>query len=508
MSLIDNTTNTAEVFNKLLNIAANQFEVKVETSIEGYAEKYANKLLEKHKLPSYSTLKNISTTAYQNVLNNSGFALNLNQGLSPAVPAVNNHLAPGTAVAAANNDKNNPSAAEAKSPANVPLVVLRYPLRGGDTSELVPYMKISGFKYKYDDVDQLGNMSSSEDATGKEYPDTERTATIRLPLPGNLASALELDFDDYSSVFAKIVRSSGGMDISPTGLGEAIGAVNSRVKDANAYGTGAAVGLAAGVFSKTIGSATLGEATGVAFSEALNYIRVASGIAVNPMQQASYVGSKIRHHAFEFNLVPRNAKEALEVKKIIQTLQHHSIGARINELGGILTDYPSVWNVTFHTHDGKLVNGLLSIPDAFLTNVNVTYSPTRAGFTVTRDNDPFAYVLSLVFKESQNLIRDDLSYLRQGEHLLKAQQPQTARGEVPSLAEVAGIYVGAANGLADTIVNAVKDGAAAIGIGNGSEGTPVPGTQVNIPTPPHGNNQTGKLEAMSQNTKQTPPPTK
>ena len=158
--------------------------------------------------------------------------------------------------------------------------------------------------------------------------------------------------------------------------------------------------------------------------------------------------------------MPRNQAEALEVKKIIQTLQYHSIGARIAEVGGILTDYPSVWNVTFHTQDGTHINGILSIPDAFLTNVNVTYSPTRAGFTVTRDNDPFAYVLSIVFKESQNLIRDDLWYIRQGEKLLGDSKPRVEQLKKGDTGKGITAWVEAANSAADKIVDAVTPAAA------------------------------------------------
>ena len=490
MSLQD--TTTVDYFTELLKKSTSQFEGRAENLIENYAEKYADKLLEKNNLPSFSTLKNISTTAYQNVMKNADWQSNFNQSLSDATPQINNFLTPGTAATIAKNDKNNPANVKEKTPVNVPEIVLKYPQAGQDETEIIPFMQIRGLKYNYDQADQLGNRAASEEYDGSKSPDTVRTATVILPLPGNLASALELDFDDYSSVFAKIVKASGGMDISPDGLGKAIGAVHGRIKDADAYATGAAVGVAGGVFSKAVGSATLGEATGVAFSEALNYIRVAAGIAVNPMQQASYVGSKIRHHAFEFNLVPKNANEARIVKQIIQTLQYHSIGARINEVGGILTDYPSVWNITFHNYDGKLINGILSIPDSFLTNVNVTYSPTRAGFTVTRDGDPFAYVLSLVFKEAQNLIRDDLSYIRQGPQLLKEYQPHTSRKAPPSLSEVSGIYVGAANGLIDKAVTAINAGSDVI---VDAVKSAVPGVN---PAPPKSppTPQTNKLEAL------------
>lgn len=471
MSLTD--TTSLDYFNRLILKTSGDFQVRAENSISDYA----NKILEKNNIPSFSELQNISDAAYQKVMRNGDWVTNFNSSFNLDMNGtINNQLAVGSGVLKAQHDNNNPNAvtSEVKS-ANVPSVVLTYPVAGADTSEKIPFMKIRGFKYKYDQGDQLGNNISSTNADGTAVPATERTATINLPLPGNLASALELEFDDYSSVFAKIVRSVGGIPDMDQ-MGAAMGSLKGRADNANVYGQGATIAAMSGMFAKFVGGSSNAEAASVAFSEALNYVKVAAGIAVNPMQQASYVGSKIRHHAFEFNLVPRNKTEAIEVKKIIQTLQYHSIGARIAEIGGFLTDFPSVWNVSFHTQDGTPINGILSIPDSFLTNVEVTYSPTRAGFTVTRDNDPFAYVLRLVFKESQNLIRDDLAYLRQGEELMRQEQPKVAQSP---LSDASKYRDEAATRLAETMaagLGAVKEVQAAY-----SKDEPAPGA---TPTPP------------------------
>ena len=278
-------------------------------------------------------------------------------------------------------------------------------------------MEISGFKYVYDADDRNGNRSSSHKGDDMK---TERTATIRLPLPGNLASGLSLQYEDYSSFFAKLVRAhkptegeSVNMDNVINSIKQATGGIESDV-----WTDAGLAGGAAGLFSLAMGEG-VGAAAAATIDEAFKYIRVQGGIAVNPMSQASYVGANIRTHSFEFHMVPRNQTEAIECKKIIEMLQYCSIGERSTVLQGLLVNFPSVWNVSFHTAKGDKINGMLEIPDSFITEVNVTYSPTRAGFTVTRDNDPFAYVITITFKEAQNLIRDDLSYIRQGGELLK-----------------------------------------------------------------------------------------
>lgn len=403
-------------FNKIIKTTTTNFENKVKDRLTGKLDKE----LSKAGLPSFAEINNIQKNVYEKVLKNADFGMSMGIGgyLENNWDVVNNSLYLGLAnKATANEDvKNNPKNAEPVKGKNVPSASLQYPQPSKE--EQVPYMEISGFKYVYDADDKNGNRSSSHKGDKME---TERTATIRLPLPGNLASGLSLQYEDYSSFFSKLVRahkpSKEGEGASLTdmiaNIKQATGAIDNQV-----WTDAGLAGGAAGLFSLAMNEGP-GAAAAATIDEAFKYVRVQGGIAVNPMSQASYVGANIRTHSFEFHMVPRNKDEAIECKKIIEMLQYCSIGERSTMLQGLLVNFPSVWNVSFHTAKGDKINGMLEIPDSFLTEVNVTYSPTRAGFTVTRDNDPFAYVITLTFKEAQNLIRDDLSYIRQGGELLK-----------------------------------------------------------------------------------------
>lgn len=403
-------------FNKIIKTTTENFEKKVKDRLTGKLDKE----LSKAGLPSFAEINNIQKNVYEKVLKNGDFRMSMGIGgyLENNWDVVNNSLYLGLAnKATANEDvKNNPKNAEPVKGKNVPTASLQYPQPSKE--EQVPYMEISGFKYVYDADDKNGNRSSSHKGDKME---TERTATIRLPLPGNLASGLSLQYEDYSSFFAKLVRahkpSKEGEGASITdmiaNIKQATGAIDNQV-----WTDAGLAGGAAGLFSLAMNEGP-GAAAAATIDEAFKYVRVQGGIAVNPMSQASYVGANIRTHSFEFHMVPRNQTEAIECKKIIEMLQYCSIGERSTMLQGLLVNFPSVWNVSFYTAKGVKINGMLEIPDSFITEVNVTYSPTRAGFTVTRDNDPFAYVITLTFKEAQNLIRDDLSYIRQGGELLK-----------------------------------------------------------------------------------------
>lgn len=403
-------------FSKIINTTTKNFENKVKDRLTGKLDKE----LSRAGLPSFSEINNIQKNVYERVLKNADFGMGIGYGgyLETNWDVINNSLYLGLANKAnANEDvKNNPKNAEPVKGKNVPSASLQYPQPSEE--EQVPYMEISGFKYVYDADDKNGNRSSSHKGDKME---TERTATIRLPLPGNLASGLSLQYEDYSSFFSKLVRAhkpseegvGASIDNMLASIKQATGAVDSKV-----WIDAGLAGGAAGLFSAAMGEG-IGAAAAATIDEAFKYVRVQGGIAVNPMSQASYVGSNIRTHSFEFHMVPRNQTEAVECKKIIEMLQYCSIGERSTMLQGLLVNFPSVWNVAFYTAKGVKINGMLEIPDSFITEVNVTYSPTRAGFTVTRDNDPFAYVITITFKEAQNLIRDDLSYIRQGGELLK-----------------------------------------------------------------------------------------
>ena len=403
-------------FSKIINTTTKNFENKVKDRLTGKLDKE----LSRAGLPSFAEINNIQKNVYERVLKNADFGMGIGFGgyLETNWDVINNSLYLGLANKAnANEDvKNNPKNAEPVKGKNVPTASLQYPQPSEE--EQVPYMEISGFKYVYDADDKNGNRSSSHKGDKME---TERTATIRLPLPGNLASGLSLQYEDYSSFFSKLVRAhkpteegvGASIDNMLANIKQATGAVDSQV-----WTDAGLAGGAAGLFSAAMGEG-IGAAAAATIDEAFKYIRVQGGIAVNPMSQASYVGSNIRTHSFEFHMVPRNQTEAVECKKIIEMLQYCSIGERSTMLQGLLVNFPSVWNVAFYTAKGVKINGMLEIPDSFITEVNVTYSPTRAGFTVTRDNDPFAYVITITFKEAQNLIRDDLSYIRQGGQLLK-----------------------------------------------------------------------------------------
>lgn len=305
--------------------------------------------------------------------------------------------------------QNSPQQAMADSVANQQFVALQYPL-GSDAGSCC-FMIISAFKYIYDKNDIDGNKRSLDTDLSASV---KRLYQIKLPLPANLPGQFGAQWGDYQSIWAKLAKASnasGGMaDLIAGGKDTFANAI------ANLAGQGVVDDLkfvaGASALSALI---TGGSPVGESITESLNFIKVAGGITVNPMSQANYIGAQIRSHAFSFDITPRNQREQEQAAMIIEKLEDGQLGAKKRDMGGLLLDFPDMFNIRFVTPTGAPIKGMIEIPDCFIESCNVTRSPTRGIFQLTKDHWPFGYKLEIVFKEMQMLTRDDMKYLRQSD---------------------------------------------------------------------------------------------
>lgn len=283
---------------------------------------------------------------------------------------------------------------------------LQYPL--GKDADITCWMHITAFKYIYDKNDIPGNriILDSELTT-----QVKRLYTVKLPLPGDISTSFSAKWSDYTSVWSKIIRASN------VGEGEMFDVEQFKDRIASLAGSGALedakkVGMMT-AFSGIIAGSGIGSSLGTGIGDALTYLKVTGGIAINPMSQASYQGHDINEHSFQFNLVPRNARESNVCQKIIAAFEDSIHAEKSNELGGILMNYPDMFNIRFTGPKGEIIPGILEIPDCHLTSINVNRSNGTNGFKITNDYNPVNYVLSLNFREAQSLVRNDLKFLRQ-----------------------------------------------------------------------------------------------
>lgn len=277
-----------------------------------------------------------------------------------------------------------------------------------------PYIEIVGFAY-YRMDDSNDNRTSPTFNTNfgfsiESHNTIEVKYVICLPLPGNLQSGLSSSFSDTSRMMNAGVEFAQRANMQ-TVLDD-VNALMSSVSDptfAEARGTAAAVivGGIAGAVNSGKGGVISGAAAGAASQASLNY-----GLGLNPMTEATYSGTGMRSHSFDFTMVPRNVAEADSINSIIQTLQDGAIGEAALQSTNLILKYPNLHEVRFMSANGEPIPGILQIPDSFLDSINVVYNPIGAG-RLMDDDRPTSYRVSLNFKESKALTQQDVKALRQ-----------------------------------------------------------------------------------------------
>lgn len=310
------------------------------------------------------------------------------------------------------------AAPQAGRPSSIGLlgVPLQYPIQllSVGSQDNGPYIEITGFAY-YRLDDSNDNRTSPTFNTNfgfsiESVNNIEVKYVICLPLPGNLQSGLSSSFSDTPRMM------NAAIDFASRTNKETVSADVQEMIDSVINPTaGASLGtLAAGVGGAIIGannngrSGIIGGAVGAVQAQAsLNY-----GLGLNPMAEATYSGTGMRSHSFDFTMVPRNLAEADSINSIIQTLQDGAIGEAALQSTNLILKYPNLHEVRFMSANGEPIPGILQIPDSFLDSINVVYNPIGAG-RLMDDDRPTSYRVSLNFKESKALTQQDVKALRQ-----------------------------------------------------------------------------------------------
>lgn len=339
-------------------------------------------------------------------------------------------------------------------------------------------LRIHCFNYVYDRNELDGNKRvldnenrTPDKTTGKAK--VTKKYTIDLPLPANLTAGFSSTFSNYDNVWAKLVRAYNSTNNSGDNVGfdtePLLNRLAEKAGDSSIIKDSAKIGLMSASFAG-LNSGSVSSAVSAGAGDALGYLRVAGGFTANPMSQAVYTGTPGRTHSFEFQMVPRNEEEQEAINKIIENLQFSSVGGKTTGFGGLLVDFPDMFNVQFLTPFGNPIFGLFEIPDSFIETIQVSSSPTRGLFQIIpgrknpANNYPFAYTLRLTFKEIENLTRNDLKFLRQ------------------TPAQFAGTYKGALSDEFDPNKHQIADDEIMKFIGSSTTGTPVQ-SQTEAPPP-------------------------
>jgi hypothetical protein len=148
-----------------------------------------------------------------------------------------------------------------------------------------------------------------------------------------------------------------------------------------------------------------GVATGVggALNVSANQITaLRTGKVYNPNIELLYDAPVLREFSFNFNFTPRNKAEAAEVREIIRVFKESSAPAVVD--GGAMFEIPRVWRVKY-----KNSAMMGKFKQAALTSFTHQANANSAYHSTFDDEMPIQYSISLQFKETDILTREDFA---------------------------------------------------------------------------------------------------
>ena len=221
-----------------------------------------------------------------------------------------------------------------------------------------------------------------------EAPQVREQGSISLYLPDTLNATTSADY--------------GSKDLGALGM-EAIdsakgGSLADAMKDAKSGS-----GLASAVLAETVRqSGQVGDA-----------ISVAEGQIVNPYSYQVFGGMAHRTFNYQFDLVPRNAREAEEIKRICDMFLYYMLPSKGGNSANLKLEsaamnhflkMPSQWDIKYYRNGNQLTHHQQPFK-CFLSSCDIQYGGDAENF-LHEDGSPVKTSLSLSYVEIEPLIQN------------------------------------------------------------------------------------------------------
>ena len=287
---------------------------------------------------------------------------------------------------------------------------LRYPY--AMLKEETDYLQIEILKYKKLGITPQANVLQEGVRSSKKFYDNvkkvDAIGTILLPIPQNISSTNSTGWgeDSLNTIAAYGLGAAGDIIENPNFLKGIIDAALQAGGDIEGLAvSGQAQNLSSSFFaSKAVN--ILGANT--SFSGVLAR---STGQILNPNTELLFNGVKLRSFNFSFNLAPRNAREAQEIKKIIIELKRNMAPASTiaddSSNAGLFLKSPNVFRLKYRTgnSDHKFLNSFVV---AALTNVQINYTGSGTYMTYSdKSKTPVHMVMQLSFQELSPIYAED-----------------------------------------------------------------------------------------------------
>jgi len=127
-----------------------------------------------------------------------------------------------------------------------------------------------------------------------------------------------------------------------------------------------------------------------------------SKAVLNPQMVVLFKNVGFREHSFTFDMFPKNASEAREIKSIVRMFKYYAHPY----ISGDFMQYPAWWQI--EAKRGKSRTPIRKFHRAVITSCNVEENPTGVWATF-EDGSPINTKVTLNFKEIKQTMRDNIS---------------------------------------------------------------------------------------------------
>lgn len=235
-------------------------------------------------------------------------------------------------------------------------------------------------------------------------PKTTRTGTsIALYMPDTVVTAYDHDWNAMSltDALGKLgLYTAFGADLNIAGLAAGLEA---DAKDLN-YHFAATRQAFNNAKIPTELKGQIAQATGAVGADFTTFALKNQGLAVNPHLEMVFRGTQNRRYIFEFDFQPRSAKEAQNIKQILQTFRAYAAPEIASGSNGRYFIPPAEFDISYRFNNEEN-DYIAKISTCALTNIAINWNQTGSWASFI-DGSPVHIHVALTFMEIDVITRE------------------------------------------------------------------------------------------------------
>jgi hypothetical protein len=134
-----------------------------------------------------------------------------------------------------------------------------------------------------------------------------------------------------------------------------------------------------------------------------------TGRTLNPQPEMIYNSPALREFRMDFRLMPRNQTEAATIRNLINQLKYFAAPQIPENTSGRYFIPPAQFELEFYDAENNQNSYLFKTKKCVLQDITIDYTGSSSGYASFYDGSPVETRLSLVFKETVFINRDDVS---------------------------------------------------------------------------------------------------